>query len=240
VGRRAVAAAVVALSAIGLVAAAVTRTGDSAARASSLGDVVSQVRHSFGDERIAYARLGGSTLRVTLAPAPPHGPGVKAAFEAQVLAAAVAYWMRSYGQKPITAVRYGYLRGRLLSGAVPPSDGEPVPSNPGISSLHRGACRSAAETSVRPPLALASVVQLPYLHGTCVFRFRTSAPVAGSNETMTVLAGIIHRLGDPNERPWLFELVDGRGTALDAASWMPGLNGTTWARPGLSYALAPL
>ena len=225
---------------VGLGAAFLTRTNEAAVRASSLDEVVAQVRTGFGDHWIAYARSSGSTLRVTLANAPPHGPGVKGPFEAQVLAGAVADWMRSFRQKAVTAVRYADLRGDVLSGTNPPLDGEPVPANPGTASLARGACESIARASARPPLALASVVQLPYLHGTCVFRFRTSDPIAGSRESMDVLGRIIRRLGEPNERPWYFELDGSHGTPLDEASWMPGVNGTTWARPGLSYALAHL
>jgi hypothetical protein len=59
VTRRAVLVALGAIAAAGIVAAVLTRTNDSAARASSLDGVVSQVRTSFGDNRIVRAKVDG-------------------------------------------------------------------------------------------------------------------------------------------------------------------------------------
>jgi hypothetical protein len=42
----------------------------------------------------------------------------------------------------------------------------------------------------------------------------------------------------PNYRPWFYEIDDSSGIPQVGASWMPGLSGSTWARPGLDYALA--
>jgi hypothetical protein len=237
VRRGAVAAALLAAAAVGIVAAVSTGSSDPAARASSLDQVVSQVRTSFGDDHIASARADGSTLGVVLAFPGSSSPALmKSEFEAQVLAAAVAYWMRSYGEEPITTVRYRDRRDLTLLGTA--VRGDPVPATADVSPLRPRRCEAVARASVRPPLTVASARTLPYLHGTCVFRFRTSEPVAGSGAAMAVLGRLIHGIGDPNDRPWFFELDDRQGTPLDGASWMPGLNGSTWAKPGLAYALA--
>jgi hypothetical protein len=160
----------------------------------------------------------------------------KAVFEAQVLAHAVADWMRWQGQEPITTVRYRDTRGRALPATL--LGGDPVTSDPKVSRLPAAACASAAKAAARPLLTLESARMLPYIQGTCVFRFRTSSPVAGSAASMGALSTIIRSLGDPNYRPWFYEIDDQNGTPQVGASWMPGENGTTWARPGLSYALA--
>jgi hypothetical protein len=44
--------------------------------------------------------------------------------------------------------------------------------------------------------------------------------------------------GDPNERPWVFELDDQNRVPKTGASWMPAGGGTTWATPGLAYPLS--
>jgi hypothetical protein len=239
VTRRAVLVALGAIAAAGIVAAVLTRTNDSAARASSLDGVVSQVRTSFGDNRIVRAKVDGSTLHVVVAARASGGlAGMKSAFEVHVLAAAVADWMRLYGEEPIAAVRYADLRGDVLSGANPPLDGEPVPADAGISSLGPGRCRSVAEASVRSlwGTRVASVEELPYLHGTCVVRIRSEF----LNTGVVVMSRFVRGIGDREKRPWFIELDDGAGTPQAAASWMPGLNGSTWARAGIPYPFAHL
>ena len=224
--RRVVLVAVVAGA---LVAAVLTRTND---RAGKLDAVVSQVRTGFGDNRIVRARVDGSSLHVVVS---AHSPGgfalLKGAFEARVLAAAVADWMRSYGEEPITAVRYADPRGDVLSGTNTPLDGEPVPTEAGISSLSRDTCKSVAEASVRSlwQTRVTSVEELPYLHGTCVVRIR----MATVNEAVVAMSRIVRGLGDPQRRPWFMEFDDGAGVPQAAACWMPGLNGSNWTRAGI-------
>jgi hypothetical protein len=247
-GNRAVLAAVLAIGVAAIIVAVLTRPVDQAQHANSLDQVVAQVQKGFGDGRIAGAREHGSTLDVVLARGSSGGAALmKTRFETQVLAAAVAEWMRSERRRPVTTVDYrdrGGDRIGLGEGLV-----NDVPSTSGISSLRPGECESVARASVaskkisaiartQPPLALAFVRTLLYLHGTCVFRFTTSVPVSGTGTAPAVLAHIIRALGDPNERPWYFEVDDERRKPQDAASWMPGVNGSTWARSGLSYAMA--
>lgn len=208
--------------------------------ASSLGGAVAQVQRSFGDTRIVSASLSGSRLSVELALGRGSGGAtqMKAVFEAQVLAHAVADWQREHGRKPVTTVLYRDSRGHVVPGYS--AGGDPVESDPGVAPLGDGACRSAAEPAAKGLLALASARTLPYMHGTCVFVLRTSKPHAGSQQAMAALERMIQGLSSktPNERPWFFELVSSRGVPLSSGAWMPGDGGTTWARPGYAYALA--
>jgi len=239
-GRAAIAALLAAATA-GLVATVLTRANDrAAAAASSLGGVVAQLRTSFGDDRIVRARVDGSTLHVVVSTRPRDGGRTKSAFEALVLAAAVADWMRAHGQEPISAVRYAGPRGVVLSTIESPLDGEPVPST-SAGSLRPRACRSVIAASVRgvwPPLELTAVEQLPYLHRTCVVRFRTlEEPIYAAHVVPEVFSRIARRLGDPHEqrRPLFFELDGPHGGPLVRMGRLPGLGyGLNWARPGLT------
>lgn len=153
---------------------------------------------------------------------------MKGAFEAQTLAHAIADWMRSQGEQPITTVRYFDSAYR----------GETVASDPTVSPLAAGTCESVAKTAATPSLTLVTAKTLPWLNGTCVFAFQTSDPVAGSQASAAALQQIINAIGPPNLRPWFFELDAQDGTShLTAASWMPDNGGSTWARPGLTYSL---
>lgn len=228
----------------GVVIAAMASIGGAAApktalaRATSLDDVVAQVRHSFGDQQIVSASVEGSVLAVTLdIPGSSKAPGygVKGTFEAQVLGAAVADWMRSQGQQPITTVRYRD-EGKVMPGSL--ANGDPVRSDPNVSPLPTDACDTAAKAAGTASLILVSAQTLPYLNGTCVFTFRTADLTAGSQAAMGALGRIISAIGGPpNERPWLFELDDQNGVPKTGASWMLD-TGTTWATPGLAYPLS--
>jgi hypothetical protein len=200
--------------------------------------VVAQVRRSFDDQQIVSASVEGSVLAVTLnvpGTSKTPGYGVKGTFEAQVLGAAVADWMRSQGQEPITTVRYRD-QGKVIPGTL--ANGDPVRSDPDASPLPTGACQTAAKAAGAASLTLVSAQTLPYLKGTCVFTFTASDLKAGSDAAMGALGRIISAIGGPpNERPWLFELDDQDGVPKTGASWM--LNtGTTWATPGLAYPLS--
>lgn len=244
--RKVVAAGFVAAVVVaGAVVAALASTGGAAApktaleQAKSVDDVVAQVRRSFGDRQIVSATIDGSLLSVKLAipgTSTTPGSGVKGIFEAQVLGHAVADWMRAHGQEPITTVRYRDPEGKVILGT--PTYGDPVETDPDIAPLAADACDAAAKSAAAPSLALVSAQALPYINGTCLFTFQAADLTAGSQAAMGVLQRIINALGDPNERPWLFELDDQNGVPKTGASWMPGENGTTWATPGLAYPLA--
>lgn len=243
-GRRFLVGVVIAAVVVGGLVAAMASVGGAAARktalarATSVNDVVAQVRQSFGDQQIVSASVEGSVLSVTLdVPGTSRTPGygVKGTFEAQVLGAAVADWMRSQGQEPITTVRYRD-EGKVIPGSL--ANGDPVHSDPSVSPLPADACLTAAKAAGAASLTLVSAQTLPYLNGTCVFTFKATDLTAGSQAAMGALGRIIPAIGGPpNERPWLFELDDQNGVPKTGASWM--LNtGTTWATPGLAYPLS--
>jgi hypothetical protein len=208
-------AAVLAVVAVGLVVGVLTRGNGSAAKPSSLSGVVAEVRKSFGDNRLVRATINGSTLHVVTT---AGRPTIKSAFEADVLAAAVADWMRANGKTPITAVRY---RGsdRL--------EGDPVPTDAGISTLRPDTCRSVAEASVRSvwETKVASVKQLPYLNGICVIRISTADVHAA--------AGVVGSMNIPSDpykpRASFIEFDDLAGTPQAAIDKI-GNRGDEWAR----------
>ena len=199
-------------------------------------DVVAKVQRSFGDRRIVSASIDGLLLSVklNLTRHSNQAAQMKGVFEAQVLGHAVADWMRFQGHKPITGVDYSNTQGKAILGYGV----DRLEADPSVSSLSAAACKSAARPAAKGLLRLGSAQTLPYLHGTCVFIFRTAKPVAGSGEAMGALGRIIHAIGPPNERPWFFELVTRSGAPLSSAAWMPDAGGTTWAKPGYAYALA--
>jgi hypothetical protein len=47
-------------------------------------------------------------------------------------------------------------------------------------------------------------------------------------------------IGDRQKLPWFIEFDDGAGVPQAAACWMPGLNGSQWARAGIPYPFAHL
>jgi len=206
------------------------------ARAPSLDAVVAQVRHNFGDQQIVSASVGGSILSVTLGfpgTSKTPGYGVKPVFEAQVLGAAVADWMRAHGKKPITTVRYRN-EGKVIHGWS--VSGDPVETDPHASRLPADACRTAAKSARSASLTLVSAQTLPYLKGTCVFTFKAAHLMAGAGAAMGALHRIILAIGGPpDERPWLFELDDQKGVPRNGASWMPAGGGVDWTTPGLAY-----
>jgi hypothetical protein len=209
-----VSAAVVAGIVIGTLASlrGAAATNPALARATSLDQVVAQVRHNFGDEQIVSASREGSVLSVTLdfpGTYKTPGYGVRGVFEAQVLGAAVAEWMRAHRQQPITTVRFRN-RGKVIPGWS--AKGTRVESDPHLSPLSAGACDKAAK-SAGPPFSrtLVSARTLPYLSGTCVFTFKAPNRRAASGGAMSVLGRLIGAVGSPNERPWLFELDDPNG-----------------------------
>jgi hypothetical protein len=155
-------------------------------------------------------------------------------FEAQVLGAAVAEWMRAHGQEPITTVRYRN-EGKVIPGW---SAHGPVESDPHVSPLPADACDKAAKSAEAASLTLVAARTLPYLNGTCVFTFKAADLRVGSGAAMSALGRIWPAIGGPpNERPWVFELDDQNGVPKTGASWMPAGGGTTWATPGLAYPL---
>lgn len=208
------------------------------ARATSLDNVVDQVRHNFGDQQIVSASRNGSILSVNLNL--PHnsgtpGYGDKGVFEAEVLGAAVAEWMRAHGREPITTVRFRN-GGKVIYGW--PAE-NPVERDPHASPLPADACDKAANSGQSASLTLVSARTLPYLNGTCVFTFKAANLKTGSGAAMGALGRIWRAIGgDPNERPWVLELDDQNGVPKTGASWMPGGGGTTWATPGLAYPLS--
>ena len=94
------------------------------------------------------------------------GYGVKGTFEAQVLGAAVADWMCSQGQQPITTVRYRD-EGKVIPGSL--ANGDPVHSDPNVSPLPADACLTAAKAAGAASLTLV-----------LLRRFRTSTAPASS------------------------------------------------------------
>lgn len=209
------------------------------ARATSLDAVVTQVRHNFGDHQIVSASREGSVLSVKLnSPGTAFktpGYGDRGVFEARVLGAAVAEWMRAHGKEPITTVRYRN-EGKVIPGWS--TDGDPVESDPHVSPLPADACHTLAKSAGSASLTLVSARTLPYLNGTCVFIFKAADLKAGSGAAMGALNRMWNAMDSPNERPWVFELDDQNGVPKTGASWMPIGGGTTWATPGLAYPLA--
>lgn len=236
----AVSAAVVAGIVIGTMASleSAAAINPALARATSLDEVVAQVRHNFGDQQIVSASLEGPVLSIGLnLPGTSKTPGYgdKGVFEGEVLGAAVAEWMRAHGQEPITTVRYRN-EGKVIPGWPAES---PVESDPHVSPLRANACHAAATSAGSASLTLVSARTLPYLNGTCVFTFKSADLKAGSGAAMGALGRIWPAIGgDPNKRPFLFELDDENGVPKTGASWMPAGGGTTWATPGLTYPLA--
>lgn len=207
-------------------------------RATILDAVVAQVRHNFGDQQIVSASREGSVLSVKLdipgtSKTPGHGD--KGVFEAQMLGAAVAEWMRAHGREPITTVSYRD-RGKVIPGW--PSHGA-VESDPHVSPLPADACHTLATSAVSAFLTLVSARTLPYLKGTCVFTFKAADLKGRVGAAMGALNRMWNAMDSPNERPWVFELDDQNGVPKTGASWMPIGGGTTWATPGLAYPLAP-
>lgn len=242
-GKRLVAAVAVSAAVVaGIVMGAMASLGGAAptnpalARATSLGDVVAQVRNNFGDRQIASASLQGSVLSVTLdfpGTSKTPGYGVKPVFEAQVLGAAVAEWMRAHGKEPITTVRYRN-EGKVIPGWS--ASGDPVETDPHASPLPADACHKAAKSAGSASLTLVSARTLPYLRGTCVFTFKAVHLRAGAGAAMGALYRIILAIGGPpDERPWLFELDDQKGVPRNGASWVPAGGGVDWTTPGLAY-----
>lgn len=240
--RRVGGAAFLAAMVAGAVVGAVAALGGTAPRADGLtshmhlGNVIGQVRHRFGDRRILSASIAGSTLTVKLdvTRRSDQAAQMKGVFEAQVLGHAVADWMRLQRQEPIAVVSYRDRQGKTLLGY----GDDTLESDPNVGQLSSAACMSAARPAAKGLLTLASARTLPYLHGTCVFVFRTSKPHAGSQMAAGALLKMINAIGPPNLRPWFFELLTRKAVPLSSASWMPDAGGATWAKPGYAYALA--
>ena len=224
--RPAALAAVFAVAAAGVVVVAVpTGTDHAAVRPGSLQEVVARVGKEFGDHRIVRAKIDGSRLHVILAPAKQPEKGN---FEASVLSAAVADWMRSHGRKPIERVRWfggGNEGGRL--------EGEPVPTAP-AGSVSRDSCESAARSSLphgpQSVFARVSVTWLPYLHGTCVVRLQTLPDAAWSNvpaQSFQAVGSISRAIGEP-EFAFYFEVDDDLGAPLLGIARV-GAWGSNWS-----------
>jgi len=240
--RLAAAVAVSAAVVAGIVFAAIASTGGAAAinptltRDTSLGEVVAQVRHNFGDHQIVSASRDGSVLSVRLSfPGSLRTPGygVRGVFEAEVLGAAVAEWMRAHGQEPVATVRFRN-RGKVIPGWL--AAGYPVEPEPHLPSLSPGACDRAAKSAGSAHRTLVSARTLPYLKGTCVFAFKAASRRAASGGDPLLLGGMLSALeGASNARPWLFELDDPGGVPRSGQSWVPVGGGVMWHSPFRPY-----
>ena len=226
------------------VAAGIYSTGGRAAvaREQDANAVVAQVQNSFADGRIASASLDGSNLTVELnnsatSEQDPQGFAGEM-FEAQVLAYAVADSLKANGQEPVTSLSYEDASGKPLEG--PPSG--TVESDPSVARLAAGACESAAQAvdssaqGAQVALVLESARQLPFLGGTCVFRFRTSDPSEFADSAPVLIGSLVKAIGNPDERPYLVDVDDQSGAAEFVVSSVPGFGGATWVHPGLSEA----
>jgi hypothetical protein len=233
----AVSAAVVAGIVIGTMASlgGAAATNPALARATTLDAVVAQVRHNFGDHQIVSASREGSVVSVRLdfpGNLRTPGYGVRGVFEAEVLGAAVAEWMRAHGQEPATTVRFRN-RGKVIPGWS--AAGYAIEPDPHLPSLSPGACVRAAESAGPAHLTLVSARTLPYLNGTRVFAFRAADRRAAAGGDL-LLGGMISAIGGPpDERPWLFELDDPNGVPRSGESWVPVGGGVTWTSPHRPY-----
>jgi hypothetical protein len=235
--------ALVAVAAAAATAAALTATigGAAVTRAQTVNDVVSQVQNSFGDNRIASASAGGSTLTVNLnLPVSDPTSFVRGTFEAQVLASAVSDAAAASQEEPVTALIYRDASGNQLEGT--PASGDAVGSAPNVAPLASGACQAAAQAiesaaqAAQTSLVAASVKTLPFLGGTCVFEFQTSDPSGFAASAPTTVDKLVNTIGNPNDRPYLVQVDDENGAAQFVDGWVPGFGGRTWIHPGLSTA----
>ena len=229
--------AVIAVAAVGLRAAGLTRANNSTLPARNVHRVLTQVRKSFGDKRLVRAELDGSTLHVVATKAGAGG-GQKSEFEAQVLAGAVRDWMRSQGQRPIERLDVG---GPGFSRRT-----DAIPNTPTGPSLRLDACTSAARRSIRDAWSdakLTSVKWLPYLHGMCLFRLQSvpGYPVAAVPQAaLDVAQHLLVRMGAPNSDSsgLFFEVDDPHGRPLTEIGRLPGKCSMPWVRPDLPSPFA--
>lgn len=200
---------------------------------------VAQLHSSFGDEQLISASVDGSTLRV-MVNAPDEPSGVRATFEAQMLADAVSDSMSGGGRPLIDSVHYLSANG----GPVPQYGTDPVAPDPSIPALADGACKSAAQEAqdaiaAQAPLQVISVVTLPYGGGTCAFKFQTSDPASFAAEAPWAVGHLDNAMGAPNERPLFVEVDDQAGVPQFVYSYTPSAGGTAYIKPGLSRSFIP-
>jgi hypothetical protein len=199
--------------------------------ASTSRGVITRLQKGFGDHLIA--RVTGPTaarpaLQVELTRPPV---GAKGPFEAQVLASALADWLRSEDRRSFSHVSWGYDGSANL-------EEESVPVAP-TSTVSREVCASAAKAAVsgrpRSVFAHASSRWLPYLHGTCVIHVR-ALPANGVNARRwgavvehRVLTTLAPRVPSNVEAwpPSYVEVDDDRGKPL---LWVARLGG--WSETG--------
>ena len=214
---------------IGGIAAAVASMATSGGPGSTGGGpgvhgLLSQVRSSFGDDRLLSASIIGRTLTVRVS-APDEPSAVSATFEAQMLAAAVHDSESASGQTPISFVKFVNSNGALVRGYGLVS----VRSDTGVAPLAAGKCRSLAQTVQSSAMALRSALTLPYAGGACAFKFQTSspAPLSGAFLVGKVLDG----MGDSNKRSYLVEVDNSAGVPLSVDDYTPGGGGVAYTKP---------
>jgi hypothetical protein len=210
--------------------------------ATGVNSVVSQVQNSFGGGgQIVSASMNGSALAVELQ-APNEPSLTSGAFEAQILAHAVGDWMTANGQGSVNSVVYLNSQGAALPGS---QTSDSVASSPSVTPLASGACNTAAQAAQSEEATLSggsltveTVKSLPYMNGTCVITFQTSDPNGFAGDAPLLVGKLVNTLGDPNERPYLVQVDDAAGTPQFLASYVPGVGGQAYIKPGLSNAFS--
>lgn len=200
----------------------------------SINDLLSQVKNTFGDNRLLAASVNGSMLTVKVA-APDEPSAVSATFEAQMLASAVYGAETSAGGPVINSVQYLDANGAAIPGGygVAPVGTDPsLNPLPKLKSLTQGACNSAAEAVQSSSLTIQSVLTLPYAGGACAFKFQTSDP--SNFDQSSVIGKLGDAVGDPMQRALLVEVDDQAGVPQVVDSYSPSGGGTLYIKPGVN------
>ena len=217
---------------IGVVAVAVLLTaalaGCAAEQRTTTGvdNLLSQMQKRFADGRLRSASVTGSTLTVKVSD-PTQPSAVSAAFEAQMLAAAVRDSMSTGGQTPITSVQIsGSNRDPFGSpGGTPGFGVSTLERGADIFPLAKGACESVAKSVQTSSLTIQSVLTFPSA-GACAFRFQTSVPPTYAT-TGPLRNELVNGMGAWGKRPFLVEVDNKRGVPLLVES-----NGAYYTEPG--------
>lgn len=184
-----------------------------------------QVRHAFGDHRIAKVTLDGSLLRVDV---PGHGAlqSTVGGLEGVVLAHVAENDLRAAGEEGIETINVGNWGGGPLS---------PFPAQ---SQLPADACDIPPGTRLADTTAVSGRV-IPLLGGFCAFRLTTADPKTFDGEKVLnqLFAAVpASDQAGSHHRALVFEVDGENGKPEIVAAWGGGTNegGSVYTRPGVS------